>query len=159
MTPCTVFEELHGTASVIGWLIATICLTVNREVVLVTCELSAVQYQFSQAIMATASSSRETRPRDLNSLVGREMKRPKRDMQEMEQNARTPTDAFERHFDTPSLPSNLVFDFESLDANNRHSTPESILLNSVLYPGSRATCRGCQRLVRTGWEVWEKRQR
>ena len=74
------------------------------------------------------------------------MKRPKRDMQEMEQNARTPTDAFERHFDTPYLPPNLVLDFESLDANNRPSTPESILLNSVLYPGSRGNLQGASAL-------------
>ena len=94
------------------------------------------QNQFLEVIMVSASSSKDSRPRDLNSLVGGEVKRPKRDMQEMEQNVRTPTDAFMRHFDIPSLPFNLMFDFESFDDDNRANTPKSILLNSVLYPGS-----------------------
>ena len=55
----------------------------------------------------------------------------------MEQNVLAPTDVFKRHFDIPSLPSNLVFDFESDDDDNRDITPESILLNSVLLVGVR----------------------
>ena len=55
----------------------------------------------------------------------------------MEQNVHPPTEAFKRRFDIPSLPSNLVFDFNSFDDENRVSTPESILLNSVLHLKSR----------------------
>ena len=63
-------------------------------------------------------------------------------MPEMEQNVCTPIDVFKRHFDIPSFPSNLVFDFESFDAKNHPNTPEGILLNSVLYPGSRRNLQG-----------------
>ena len=64
----------------------------------------------------------------------------------MERNVHTPTDAFKRHFDIPSLPSNLVFDFESFDDENRVSTPESILLNSVLHLGLRGSLQGASAL-------------
>ena len=100
------------------------------------------QNQFSQAIVASVSSSRETRPRDRNSLVGTEVKRQNRDMQEVEQNGRTLTDAFKRHFDIPSSASNLVFYFESFGDDNRVGTPESILINSLLYPGLRGNLQG-----------------
>ena len=63
-------------------------------------------------------------------------------MQKLEQNVHPPTDAFKRHFDTPFLPSNLVFDFESYDDDNRNSTPESILLNSVLHHGVSSNSQG-----------------
>ena len=67
-------------------------------------------------------------------------------MQIMEQNVHPPTDVFKRHFDIPFLSSNLVFDFESFDDENRVSTPESILLNSVLHPGSRGSWQGASAL-------------
>ena len=50
----------------------------------------------------------------------------------MEQSVHPPTDAFEPHFDIPSLPSNVVFDFESYDDDSCVTTPESVLLHSVL---------------------------
>ena len=64
----------------------------------------------------------------------------------MEQNMHPPTDVFKRHFDIPSLPSNLVFDFESFDDDNRVSTPESILLHSVLHLKSRGSWQGASAL-------------
>ena len=92
----------------------------------------------SQVSMASASSSRETRPSELNSLE-KEVKRLKRGKQTMEQNVHDPTDAFKSHFDIPSLPPNLVFDFESFDDDNRVSAPESVLPNSVLHLKSRGS--------------------
>ena len=60
----------------------------------------------------------------------------------MEQNVHTPTDIFKRHFKIPSLRSNLVFDFEYFDDDNRVSTPESIPLNSELHLKSRGSWQG-----------------
>ena len=82
----------------------------------------------------------------VNRLLVREVKRPTRDMHKMEQNVHPPTDVFKRHFDIPSLPSNLVFDFESFDDDNCVSTPESILLNSVLHLGLRGNLQGASAL-------------
>ena len=67
-------------------------------------------------------------------------------MQLMERNVHPPTDAFKRHFDIPSLPPNLVFDFNSFDDANRIGTPESILLNSVLHLRSRGSWQGASAL-------------
>ena len=64
----------------------------------------------------------------------------------MEQNVRTPTDVFKRHFDIPSLPSNVVSDFKYFDYDKRASAPESILLNS----GSRGNLQGVS-AVSTHW--------
>ena len=63
-------------------------------------------------------------------------------MDKMEQNERLPTDVFKPHFDIPPLPSNLVFDFESFDDDNRATKPESILLNSLLQIGFRDKSQG-----------------
>ena len=91
--------------------------------------------------MAFASSSRETRSTDLNSLLVIEAKRPRRGMQDVEQNMHFPTDAFKRHFVIASVTFNLLFDFESFDDENRVSTLKRILLNSVLHLRSRNSCR------------------
>ena len=52
----------------------------------------------------------------------------------------------QRHSDIPSLPSNLVFDFESFDDGTRVSTPESIFLNSVLHLGLWGNLQGASAL-------------
>ena len=80
------------------------------------------------------------------------MKRPRRDVQTMGQNIHAPTDAFKPYFDIPSLPSNLVFGFDSFDDGNRFSTPESILLNSVLHLESRGSWQGASALGTHGME-------
>ena len=54
-------------------------------------------------------------------------------MQRIEQNVPRPTDAFKPHFATPSLPSNIVLDFESVEDDNRVSTQESNLRAQILY--------------------------
>ena len=64
----------------------------------------------------------------------------------MEQNVHPPTDAFKPHFDIPSLPSNLDFDFESFDDDSRVSTSESFFLNSLLHLRSRGTWQGASAL-------------
>ena len=64
----------------------------------------------------------------------------------MEQNVHRPTDAFKPHFATPSLPSNIAFDFESVDDGNRVSTQESILLKSVLNLRSGGSWQGASAL-------------
>ena len=99
--------------------------------------------------------SLETAPtcRILNSFLVREVKRPKRDLQEMEQKVQLATDAFKRHFDVPSLPSNLVFDFEPFDDDNRVGAVKSIPLNSVLNPRSRGNLQETSALGAHGMGV------
>ena len=80
-------------------------------------------------------------------------------MQEMEQTARTAIDAFKPRFEIPSLASNLVFDFEYFDDNSRPRTAESILLNSMLYPGSRGNLQGASALSTHGMGGVGKPQR
>ena len=87
--PCIVLN--YDTASLIGWLFATNIANCG-------------------ALYATAPTCRI-----LNCLLIREVKAPKRDMQRMYQSVHLTTDLFKPHFDIPSLPSNLVFDFESFD--------------------------------------------
>ena len=82
----------------------------------------------------------------LNRLLLTEVKKPRRGIEKMEQNIHLPTDVFKRHFDISPLLSNLVFDFESFDDDNRVSTPESILLNSVLHLKSRGSWQGASAL-------------
>ena len=135
-----------GCISLVGWLIAITQYKAWSSFDLI--ELNQ-QFQSSRVSKASESSSRETCPSVLNSLFVREVKRPKRDTQQMEQKIRPPSDEVKRHFDIPSLPSNLVFDLESYDDEKRVSTPESILLNSVLHLGLRGNLQRRQRLVRT----------
>ena len=69
-----------------------------------------------------------------------------RDVKELKQNAHPPADKFKPCFDSPSLPSNLVFDFETCDDEGAHITSEGILLNSVLQLGEQGNSQGASAL-------------
>ena len=80
--------------------------------------------------------------RIFNHAHTREVKRPTLNIQKIERNVHLPPDVFKHHFNVSSLPSNLVFDFYTFSDGNRVSTPESILLNSVLHFRSRGSWQG-----------------
>ena len=78
--------------------------------------------------------------------IEREVKKLKTDLEKVDQKTRPRNKAFKLHFDIPSLPSNLMFDFESFDDDNRVSTPKTILLNSVLHIGFWGSWQGASEL-------------
>ena len=70
----------------------------------------------------------------------------RRDVKELKQKAYSLVDTFKPFFDSPSLPRNPVFDFESFDNEGAHNTPEGILLNSVLQLGDQGNSEGTSAL-------------
>ena len=80
-------------------------------------------------------------------------------MEELKQNKQPHADQFQPYFDIPSMPPNLVFDFESFDDEGVHNTPEGILLKSVLQFGVPGNSQGLQLLGRMGWVELAKRHR
>ena len=68
-------------------------------------------------------------------------------VKELKQNAlSSPADTFKPYFDSPYLPSNLVFDFESCDEDGSYFTPEAILLNSVFQLREKGSSQGASAL-------------
>ena len=58
----------------------------------------------------------------------KELKNVKKDVEELKQNKQPHPHQFEQYFDSPSLPPNLVFDFDSFDNEGAQNTREGILL-------------------------------
>ena len=83
-------------------------------------------------LAAIQSSSIAQNSKALKNVV-REVKDIRREVKELKQNGlSSAADKSKSYFDSPYLPSNLVFDFESCDEDGSYITPEAILLNSIL---------------------------
>ena len=67
-------------------------------------------------------------------------------LEKLEQNALPAADTFKSFFDSPSLPPNLVFDFESCDDSGYYLTPEGTLLDSVLQLAEKKNSKGSSAL-------------
>ena len=78
--------------------------------------------------------------------IKREVKKLKTVLEKVKQILRPPADSFNQYFDSPALPQNLVFDFESCDHYGSFITSEGILLNSVLQLGEQGNSQGASAL-------------
>ena len=66
----------------------------------------------------------------------------RRTAEKMEQNPLYTADTFKSYFDSPYLPPNLVFDFDSCDENGSYVTPEGTLLHAVLHLRENGNSQG-----------------
>ena len=71
-------------------------------------------------------------------------------LENLDQNALSARDTFKSFFDSPSLPPNLVFDFESCDESGSYLTPEGTLLDSVLQFADKENSEGSSAVGKHG---------